>query len=66
MNQFPHLKFAGKIEGLPIYNGGGQNERSKKNRENRQGHAVTLLGSTSQLQLDWEDFLTKKSRARLT
>lgn len=32
MNQFPHLKFAGKIEGLPIYNGGGQNERSKNNR----------------------------------
>lgn len=60
MNQFPHLKFAGKIEGLPIFNGGGQNERSNKNRENRQGHATTLLGSTSQLQLEWDDFLTKR------
>jgi Subtilase family len=60
MNQFPHLKFVGKIEGLPIFNGGGQNERSENNRKNRQGHAVTLLGSTSQLQLEWDDFLTKR------
>ncbi len=65
MNQFPHLKFAGKIEGLPIYNGGGQNERSKNNRENRQGHATTLLGSTSQIQLDWEDFISKRVKLGL-
>lgn len=30
MNQFPHLKFVGKIEGQPVFRGGGQNEDHKK------------------------------------
>ena len=35
MNQFPHLKFAGKIEGKPILFGGGTSKQSDENRKNR-------------------------------
>jgi hypothetical protein len=60
MNQFPHLKFAGKMEGKPILFGGGTSIQSDENRRNRQMHATSLLGTTSQIQLEWEDFLTKR------
>jgi subtilisin family serine protease len=60
MNQFPHLQFVGKLEGLPLLRGGGRSERSENNRENRKEHATHLLGSTSQLQSDWTVFLSTR------
>ena len=65
MNQFPHLKFAGKIEGKPILFGGGTSKQSDENRKNRHIHATNLLGTTSQIQLDWEDFISKRVKLGL-
>lgn len=65
MYQFPHLKFAGKIEGSPILFGGGKSKQTEKNKKNRQMHATTLLGNTSHLKLEWIDFLEKREELGL-
>lgn len=65
MNQFPHLKFAGKIEGSPKRPKGSPNEITEYNKNNRHIHATNLLGTTSQIQLDWEDFISKRVKLGL-
>lgn len=60
MNQFPHLQFVGKVEGSPVFSGGGKNVKSEENKKNRTGHANSLLGITNQLQSDWSEFVTTR------
>jgi hypothetical protein len=54
MEQFPHLKFAQKVTGKPRFFGGGENEISKRNAENRQGHSSFLSQKANVVKSDWE------------
>jgi hypothetical protein len=55
MEKFPHLHFQQKITGSPrFHGGGGENERSQHNRNNRQGHSGNLHKSTTNIKSDWE------------
>jgi hypothetical protein len=44
MKKFPHLQFQQKITGSPrFHGGGGENPRTLQNKQDRQGHSVSLV-----------------------
>lgn len=55
MEKFPHLKFQQKITGSPrFHGGGGENPRTLQNKQDRQGHSISLRNSTTKIKSDWE------------
>ncbi|MDP1694690.1 MAG: S8 family peptidase [Candidatus Woesearchaeota archaeon] len=55
MEKFPHLQFQQKITGSPrFHGGGGENPRTLQNKQDRQGHSVSLGNSTTKIKSDWE------------
>src|SRR5690606_37569347 len=60
MERFPHLKFSEKLVGRARFNRPTGAERSKHNKENRQGHSQDLLAKTSVLSSEWIDYIYER------
>lgn len=61
MEQFPHLKFIQKIIGKPrLFGGGAPNEKTEKNKKDRQGHSNFLFQKTSKLKEDWTKAIAER------
>lgn len=67
MEQFPHLKFFHVVEGKARgFGGGGENERSNRNRGNRRSHADFLTERVTQKREEWlTDFSQREGLAQL-
>lgn len=66
MEQFPHLQFQQKITGSPrFHGGGGENPRTKQNKQNRQGHSEILGNSTTKIKADWEKSFSEREEKGL-
>lgn len=67
MEQFPHLKFFHVVEGKARgFGGGGESEKTKKNKENRTTHADLLTNSIGINRGKWlEDYTQRENLANL-
>lgn len=66
MEQFPHLNFIQKIAGLPrLFGGGGPNEISEHNKQNRQGHSNFLSKNTAKVKENWSFTISKRENQNL-
>lgn len=68
MEQFPHLNFFHVVEGKARgFGGGGENERSNRNRTNRRTHADFLSERVTQNREEWlTDFSQREGLAQLS
>ncbi|MFP5437256.1 MAG: S8 family peptidase [Bacteroidia bacterium] len=60
MERFPHLKFSENIVGRARFKTPTGAERSKENKENRQGHSQDLLRKTSVLSSEWINHVSER------
>ncbi len=62
MEQFPHLKFTGKLVGKPRIRGFGEpNPLTAANKNNRLGHSGFLSDKTTNIKRDWENDINNRN-----
>ena len=66
MEQFPHLRFSEKIIGSArFYGGGGDSDRTEKNKKNRADHSESLNHQISTISENWNSHLDHREREGL-
>jgi hypothetical protein len=66
MEQFPHLKFEQKIEGVPRFHGGGQpNPQTVENKANRRGHIEKLQRWITENKTNWDESFSRREQDNL-